>query len=53
MFYRASNTSSGSGLGLYICSEILKKMKGSISVQSSEGQGTAFTVLIPNFAFNE
>ena len=53
MFYRASNTSSGSGLGLYICSEIIKKLKGSISVQSVEGRGTDFTVLIPNFALNE
>jgi signal transduction histidine kinase len=53
MFYRASNTSSGSGLGLYICSEILKKLKGSISVQSAEGRGSVFTVLIPNFPPNE
>lgn len=50
MFYRASNTSSGSGLGLYICSEIIKKLKGSISAESVEGQGTIFTVLIPNYA---
>jgi signal transduction histidine kinase len=53
MFYRASNTSSGSGLGLYICSEIIKKLNGSISGQSQEGRGTVFTVLIPNFALNE
>jgi signal transduction histidine kinase len=53
MFYRASNTSSGSGLGLYICSEIIKKLNGSISVQSEEGRGTVFTVLITNFALNE
>jgi signal transduction histidine kinase len=48
MFYRASNSSSGSGLGLYICNEIVKKLQGSISVTSIEGHGATFTVLIPN-----
>ena len=50
MFYRASNTSSGSGLGLYICREVLKKLEGNISAESTEGEGTTFTVLIPNKA---
>ena len=48
MFYRASNTSSGSGLGLYICREVLKKLNGIISVKSEEGKGTSFTVMVPN-----
>jgi signal transduction histidine kinase len=48
MFYRASNTSSGSGLGLYICREVLKKLEGTISVESAEGLGTAFTIVVPN-----
>ena len=48
MFYRASNTSSGSGLGLYICREVLKKLNGTISVKSEEGKGTSFTVMVPN-----
>ena len=48
MFYRASNTSSGSGLGLYICREVIKKLDGSISAESSEGEGSTFTVLIPD-----
>jgi signal transduction histidine kinase len=48
MFYRASNTSSGSGLGLYICSEVLKKLDGTISVESEEGKGTSFTVIVPS-----
>ena len=47
MFYRASNTSSGSGLGLYICREVIKKLNGSISADSTEGEGSIFTVLIP------
>ncbi len=48
MFYRASNTSSGSGLGLYICREVLKKLEGTISVKSEEGKGTSFSIMVPN-----
>lgn len=48
MFYRASTQSEGSGLGLYIVKEIVKKLKGSISLQSEEGIGSKFTIQIPN-----
>lgn len=49
MFYRASSVSSestGSGIGLYILNEALKKIGGKISVKSSLGIGTIFTVEI-------
>lgn len=48
MFYRASATSKGSGLGLYIVQEVVQTLKGSIQVQSELGEGTTFTVTIPN-----
>ncbi len=48
MFYRASENSEGSGLGLYIVKNVLDKINGSISIQSEEGEGTTFTVEIPN-----
>ncbi|MTI30383.1 ATP-binding protein [Xanthovirga aplysinae] len=48
MFYRASEQSQGSGIGLYIVKEILIKLKGSIQVESEEGKGTAFTIFLPN-----
>jgi signal transduction histidine kinase len=47
MFYRASESSEGSGLGLYIVKETLAKLGGDISVQSNRGEGTEFTVTLP------
>lgn len=44
MFFRASEHSKGSGLGLYIVKETLGKINGSIQVQSDLGSGTTFMV---------
>ena len=48
MFFRASESSYGSGLGLYIVKTAVSKLNGKISVESELGKGTKFTVLIPN-----
>lgn len=48
MFYRATNVSTGSGLGLYIVKEIVNKLKGSIKIESEEHMGTTVTLNIPN-----
>ncbi len=37
----------GTGIGLSICMKIIKKLKGTLSVQSEEGQGSIFTVGLP------
>ncbi len=47
MFFRAHPEKKGSGLGLYIVKESLKKLNGSISLQSEPGKGTTFWVQIP------
>ncbi|MEQ9438263.1 MAG: PAS domain-containing sensor histidine kinase [Cyclobacteriaceae bacterium] len=47
MFYRASEQQTGSGLGLYIVKETIEKMNGTISVDSTLGEGTCFTVSLP------
>lgn len=48
MFYRATQESKGSGLGLYIVKEIISKLKGSIEVESDLGQGVKFRIVLPN-----
>jgi len=47
MFFRASESSEGSGLGLYIVKEALEKLNGKISVVSTLQAGTSFTVTLP------
>lgn len=51
MFYRISENSSGSGLGLYIVKETILKMNGHIQVESQHGTGTTFTFTIPNLFY--
>lgn len=48
MFYRASDDSKGSGIGLYIVKEIIDKLTGTINLSSDFGQGTTFEITIPN-----
>ncbi|MGB0432278.1 MAG: sensor histidine kinase, partial [Bacteroidia bacterium] len=50
MFHRATNKSSGSGLGLFILKEAVVKMKGEVELTSVEGKGSTFTVKLPNRA---
>jgi PAS domain S-box-containing protein len=44
MFYRASSNVTGTGLGLYICKEIINKLNGKINVKSELGKGSTFEV---------
>jgi PAS domain S-box-containing protein len=37
----------GTGLGLYICSELVNRMGGHIWVESTEGQGSTFLIELP------
>jgi signal transduction histidine kinase len=48
MFYRASEDTKGSGLGLYIVKEAVAKLKGNIWLKSKWGAGTKFSIKILN-----
>lgn len=48
MFYRASDQSDGSGLGLYIVRNAIEKLGGTISVESELGSGTSFKIRLPD-----
>ena len=47
MFYRGTTVSKGSGLGMYIVKNAVKKLKGVISLKSEEGVGTAVSIQLP------
>lgn len=46
MFYRATNSAPGTGLGLYICKEMLEKMGATYAIESVKGHGTSFSILL-------
>jgi signal transduction histidine kinase len=50
MFYRASQDSKGSGLGLFLVRESVKILQGEIAVSSKLGEGTTFILQLPNLA---
>lgn len=46
MFYRGSNDSEGSGLGLYIVKTGAEKLGGGVRLESKEEEGTVFELVI-------
>ncbi|MCS7019404.1 MAG: HAMP domain-containing sensor histidine kinase [Cytophagales bacterium] len=50
MFFRTDAHAYGAGLGLYIVKKAVERMGGTIAMQSCYGQGTTFTVTLPNHA---
>jgi hypothetical protein len=48
MYYRATDRSHGSGLGLFIVKEIILKLGGNIGVKSTFGSGSSFFINIPD-----
>ena len=56
-FARAENARlrgiGGTGLGLYLCRELIEQHRGRIWFQSSEGKGTTFFLTLPLFDENQ
>jgi len=47
LYFRASPTSKGNGLGLYLVKKAVQKLHGTIVMQSDFGFGTAFSIQLP------
>ncbi|MGK7393906.1 MAG: PAS domain S-box protein [Candidatus Cyclobacteriaceae bacterium M3_2C_046] len=47
MFYRATDKSPGTGIGLYILKDALEKLNGQVKLKSEVGSGTIFQLKIP------
>lgn len=53
MFFRGTETSKGSGLGLYLALITADKLKGNVALASSDESGATFEVEIPNISYSE
>lgn len=47
MFFRATNRSEGSGLGLYIVKNAIEKLGGTLTLNSTIGEGSLFLINMP------
>jgi signal transduction histidine kinase len=47
MFYRATERSQGSGLGMYIVKQAVEKLGGTITLSSQYGKGTQIKIILP------
>ena len=46
-FFTTKGVGEGTGLGLAVCTGIIKEHRGEIKVKSAVGKGSTFTVLLP------
>jgi len=51
LFYRVTNSATGSGLGLYIIKETVEKLGGYVIINSKKGDGTSIKVMLPNIGY--
>ncbi|HYC83914.1 MAG TPA: ATP-binding protein [Chryseosolibacter sp.] len=51
LFFRATTQSQGTGIGLFIVKDTIQKLRGTIDVKSTLGEGTVFDIRIPNQIF--
>ena len=47
-FFTTKSTEEGTGLGLYVCHNLVQSLGGRIEVESTPGEGTTFAVILPD-----
>ncbi len=47
-FFTTKSASEGTGLGLYVCHNLVQRLGGRIEVESRQGQGSTFTIFLPD-----
>ena len=47
-FYTTKSASEGTGLGLYVCHNLVQRLGGRIEAASQKGQGSTFTIFLPD-----
>jgi signal transduction histidine kinase len=53
MFYRATELSDGTGLGLFIVKEAVEKLNGRLTLESKLGEGSVVTLTFPKVQLDE
>jgi len=52
-FYTTKSPGKGTGLGLSVCLSIVESFEGTLSVESTPGKGTIFTIVFPTVSIPE
>ena len=53
MFYRATDRTTGSGLGLYLVKETVERLEGRVEVDSEYEVGTTFVIRLPSLELDD
>lgn len=48
-FYSSKNSNSNWGMGLYYVREIVKSHLGTLRIESKDGEGSSFYILLPKY----